>query len=102
MRICNLCKFYPPACGGIESHLRTLAQAQAKLGLDVQVICVNHADRRGSDVTWRNLARTAHAEENDETVRVVRLGRWGSLARLELCPRLPRLLRSLPSSADLL
>jgi glycosyltransferase involved in cell wall biosynthesis len=102
MRICHLGKFYPPACGGIESHLRTLAQAQAKLGHEVQVICVNHADRTGQDVTWRNFARTHHMEEADETVKVVRLGRWGSLARLELCPSLFRLLRHLPSSVDLL
>ena len=102
MRICHLGKFYPPACGGIESHLRTLAQAQAKLGLDVQVICVNHADRTGRDVTWRNFARTPHVEEKDETVKVIRLARWGSLARLEVSPKLPRLLRKLQSSVDLI
>src|ERR1700691_2042408 len=102
MRICHLGKFYPPACGGIETHLPTLAQAQAKLGHDVQVVCVNHADRSGQDVTWRNLAHTAYSEEMDEAVKVVRLGRWGSVARLELCLSLPRLLRRLPASADLL
>src|ERR1700683_3818855 len=102
MRICHLGKFYPPACGGIETHLRTLAQAQTKLGASVQVVCVNHANRAGDDVTWRTIARTPHADEKDGRVEVARLGRWASFARLDICPRLPRLLRRLQTSCDLL
>ena len=34
--------FQPPAAGGIESHVRTLARAQAGLGLAVRVYCIRH------------------------------------------------------------
>jgi rhamnosyl/mannosyltransferase len=102
MRICHLGKFYPPAYGGIETHLRTLAQAQARLGLDVQVICVNHEDKSGRDVMWQTFARTPNAEATDEAVKITRLGRWASIKRLEICLGLPRLLRGLSSSIDLL
>ncbi|MBI1347045.1 glycosyltransferase [bacterium] len=42
MRICHLGKFYHPHSGGIESHVRTLAQAQAAKGHDVSVACIAH------------------------------------------------------------
>jgi rhamnosyl/mannosyltransferase len=100
LRVCHLAKFYPPAPGGIESHVRTLAQGQAELGARVRVVCVNHLDRQGRDVTWRRLARTATVEEWDGPVRVTRLGRWGSLARLDACPGLPRALRRLRAETD--
>jgi glycosyltransferase involved in cell wall biosynthesis len=95
MRICHLGKFYPPAAGGIETHLRTLAGAQARLGAHVQVICVNHRDRSGRDVTWENFSATPDVEEWDGAVNVVRLGRSASIARLDLCPRLMHRLRRL-------
>ncbi len=101
MRICHLGKYYPPAYGGIETHLRTLAQAQSRLGANVRVVCVNHASPAGEDVTWRTIARTSHAEEKDGLVDVARLGRWASLARLDICPRLPLLLHRLQESCDL-
>jgi hypothetical protein len=50
LRVGHLGKFYPPASGGMETHLRTLAQAA--LGANVHVLCVNHRDGRGRDVTW--------------------------------------------------
>ena len=53
LRICHLGKYYPPANGGMETHVRFLAQGQAELGADVTVLCVNHRDDAGSDVTWR-------------------------------------------------
>ncbi len=92
LRVCHLGKFYPPATGGIETHLQTLAQAQARFGLAVQVICVNHLDSDRQDVTWKMLARTPTVEEQDGRVHTVRLGRRASLARLELCPGLLRCL----------
>src|SRR5262245_20796060 len=52
LRVVHLAKFYPPATGGIETHLETLARAQSALGLAVRVICVNHLDKDGLDVTW--------------------------------------------------
>jgi rhamnosyl/mannosyltransferase len=88
LRVWHLAKFYPPATGGIETHLRTLAQAQARLGAEVRVVCVNHLDRAGRDVTWRVLAATPTVEEDDAVVRVRRLGKRVSLFRLEICPDL--------------
>jgi rhamnosyl/mannosyltransferase len=102
LRICHLAKFYPPAPGGIESHVRTLARAQADLGAAVRVLCVNHLDGRGRDVTWEPLAGTRTLEEWDGPVRVTRLGKWGNLARLDVCPRLPAVLRRLCRDVDVL
>jgi rhamnosyl/mannosyltransferase len=101
LRICHLGKYYPPASGGIESHLQTLARGQAALGCRVEVVCVNHRDRTGRDVTW-NAARTPTIVEADGAVRVTRLGRLASVAKLDLCPGLPRLLAGLRDSADVI
>lgn len=95
LRICHLGKFYPPATGGIESHVRTLATAQAELGADVHVICVNHQSSAGTDSTWNVLASTPTVEDRDGSVRVTRVGKIGTLARLDVCPRLVSTLRGL-------
>lgn len=95
LRILHLGKYYPPATGGIESHVQTLARAQAALGARVSVLCVNHADREGHDVTFETLGRTPTVEERDGEVRVIRLGRLGQVARFDLVPRLPMALASL-------
>jgi rhamnosyl/mannosyltransferase len=75
IRVCHLSKYYPPAPGGIETHVRTLARAQADLGADVRVFCVNH--QAGPTV-----------EERDGPVRVTRFGRATSVAKLDICPDL--------------
>ena len=80
MRVCHLGKYYPPASGGIETHVRTLAQAQAAMGLDVQVVCFNH--KPGPT-----------AEERDGAVRVVRVQEMGTVARLAVSPGLVAQLR---------
>jgi rhamnosyl/mannosyltransferase len=101
LRVCHLGKYYPPALGGMESHVRTLARAQAALGVEAAVVCVQHADRRGRDVTWQTFAATETVEEWDGPVRVTRLGRRACLARLDLCPQLPGLLARLkPGAVD--
>jgi len=89
LRICHLGKFYPPAPGGIEAHVQTLARAQARLGADVRVICVNHQNASRADVTWKGLGSTPTVEQSDEGVRVTRLGRHASVSRLDVCPSLP-------------
>lgn len=75
IRVCHLGKYYPPAAGGIESHVHTMAHAQAELGLAVQVFCINH---RSGPTTI----------EHDGPIEVVRFGRAASAAKLDVCPDL--------------
>lgn len=82
LRVCHLGKYYPPARGGMEAHVQTLARAQSELGAQVQVVVVNHE-------------RGPTRREKDGPVEVVRLERLGNAAKLDLCPSLPRLLASL-------
>lgn len=95
LSICHLGKYFAPAVGGIETHVRTLAHAQADLGADVRVVCVNHRDRRGRTVVWSRFGRTSTVEEHDGKVRLLRLGRLCALSRIEICPALPSLARLL-------
>src|SRR5437764_6786980 len=87
MQVCHLGKYYPPAPGGIETHVRTLARAQAGLGATVRVLCVNH----GGGPT---------AVEHDGPVEVTRFGRIGSAMKLDFCPDLVAALRRV--EADIL
>lgn len=80
LRICHLGKYYPPSPGGIETHVRTLARAQADLGAQVQVYCVNHEP--GPTVV-----------EADGPVEVTRFRRRVSAAKLDDCPDLARWLK---------
>jgi rhamnosyl/mannosyltransferase len=86
LRICHLGKFYPPAPGGMETHVRALAESQAALGASVSVLCVSHTDARGVDVTHRALAGTQKERTLSSGVEVVRMSRWAQLARLDVCP----------------
>ena len=81
MRVCHLGKYYPPAPGGIETHTKTLARAQADLGATVRVVCVNH--ERGPTVV-----------EDDGPVEVTRFrrARVGRM-KLDYCPGLVGKLR---------
>jgi glycosyltransferase involved in cell wall biosynthesis len=87
IRVCHLSKYYPPAPGGIETHVRTLARAQADLGAEVRVFCVNHDSPRT-------------AVEQDGPVEVVRFGRRASAAKIDYCPGLASALGGL--EADIL
>lgn len=103
LKVVHLGKYYPPAPGGIESHVQTLARAQADLGMDVRVVCMNHANRAGRDITWARYGGTPTVHELDGRVRVDRIGRSASVARLDVCPELPRLLRRIEDQgADVL
>jgi len=81
--IVHLSKYYPPYQGGIETHVQTLAQAQASLGHKVQVICVNGNNEKGE---YSNKTETV--DEQDGEVTITRLGRTSSVARFDLCPEL--------------
>ena len=76
LRVCHLSKYYPPAPGGIETHVRTLARAQADLGAEVAGLLRQPrlAERRPS--------------RRDGPVEVVRFGRRASGAKLDYCPGL--------------
>lgn len=87
LRICHLGKFYPPAPGGIETHVRTLALAQAELGEDVRVFCMNH--EAGPTTV-----------EHDGPVEITRFGRRASAAKLDVSPELIAALRKV--EADVL
>jgi glycosyltransferase involved in cell wall biosynthesis len=87
-RVVHLGKYYHPAHGGIETALRSLAQAQAMLGCRVQVVCMDHERGRATRV------------ERDGPVEIIRLRRAASLCKIDLCPDLTRVLRE--SDADLL
>lgn len=76
MRILHVYKDYFPVLGGIENHVRLLAEAQAALGHDVTVLVTNPG------------ARTTRDELNG--VRIVRAGRLATVASTPLSPALVR------------
>jgi rhamnosyl/mannosyltransferase len=69
----------------METHLQTLAQAQARLGMEVRVLCVNHSDKDGQESRF-----TLGVEDRDGAVRVHRVGRYGTVARMDVSPGLFR------------
>ncbi len=81
MRILHLYKDYAPVLGGIENHVRVLAEAQVQRGHDVTVLVAN----RG----WR----TSHQTMNG--VHVVRASRLGTIASTPISPSLFRWLSRL-------
>ncbi|SEM59235.1 rhamnosyl/mannosyltransferase [Stigmatella aurantiaca] len=102
LRVLHLGKFYPPASGGMEAHVQTLAQAQAALGTRVEVLCINHS-AEGEGFSHEFRGRSATREEWDGPVRVTRLGRWASLLRMDVLPELvPELVRALSRGVDIL
>jgi rhamnosyl/mannosyltransferase len=80
--------------------VQTLARAQAELGAQVHVVCVNHRDPQGRDATWDRFTRTETVEEFDGPVRLTRLGKCASLARLDVCPHLVAVWGRLRAATD--
>jgi glycosyltransferase involved in cell wall biosynthesis len=95
LRVCHLGKYYPPAPGGIESHVQTIARAQSAGGLAVRVVCVNHTNHEGRDLTYVRHGATDTVHHRDGDIDVTRVGRSASFARLDVCPGLPKLLREI-------
>lgn len=86
MRIVHVYKDYYPILGGIENHVRILAEGQAQQGHDVTVL-VTSPDRRSQTVALNG-------------VRVAKAARLATVASTPLSIALPFALRSLP--ADIL
>ncbi|WP_227026886.1 glycosyltransferase [Corallococcus soli] len=76
----------------MEAHVRTLARAQAALGAQVEVLCANHSVD-GTGTSHEFHGRSPTREDWDGPVRVVRLGRLASVARMDVMPALPLALR---------
>jgi glycosyltransferase involved in cell wall biosynthesis len=95
LRIAHLGKYYPPSTGGIETHTRALARTLADLGVDVQVVAVNHAAADGEDVTFDSLRQTPSTHTADGPVQVLRAGRWANLARLDMAPAAVGIIRQM-------
>lgn len=102
LRICHLAKYYSPFRGGIETHVQSLARAQAAAGDEVTVACVNHQDAAGNDVWCHRLARTPRATTIDQGVTVQRFPKFATLARFDFCTGLQRFLSQADQHYDLL
>ncbi len=89
MKILHIYKDYPPILGGIENHVKLLAEGQAHRGYQVTVLVTNPAG-----------AKTVIAEEGG--VRVIRAGRVATIASTPLSLALPaQLARSRPDVVHL-
>ncbi len=78
MKILHIYKDYYPVLGGMENHIRWLAEAQAAAGDDVTVL-VTHLRHQTSDTV-------------ENGVRVIRAARLATVASTPLSLALPRLL----------
>jgi len=81
MKILHIYKDYYPVLGGIENHIRSLAESQVKVGHRVTVL-VCHPERH-SRVT------------EIQGVRVILMGRWTTVASMPISPGLPLILQRL-------
>lgn len=61
----------------------------------MRVLVINHATATGRDATFERFTPTLDTVEHDGPVRVVRVGRWANVAKLDIPPGLPRALRRL-------
>jgi rhamnosyl/mannosyltransferase len=76
MRILHIYKDYFPVLGGIENHIRILAEAQAACGHEVTVLATNPARRT--------------TVETLNGVRVIKAARWATVASTPISPALFR------------
>lgn len=75
MKVLHVYKDYYPVLGGMENHIRCLAEAQARLGLDVTVLVTN----RGPRTTTEEL----------NGVKVIKAGRLAEISSTPLSPAMP-------------
>lgn len=74
MRILHLYKDYSPVLGGIENHIRVLAEGQVRRGHDVTVLAANRE--------WRS------SEETVNGVKIILAPRLGTIASTPISPSL--------------
>ncbi len=79
MRIVHVYKHYYPVIGGIENHVRALAEEQARRGYEVTVMAASPGHGGGKQVI--------------DGVRLVLLPRIATLCSTPICPTLPFRLR---------
>jgi glycosyltransferase involved in cell wall biosynthesis len=72
MKILHVYKDYYPVLGGIENHVRLLAEAQAGRGHEVTVLVANTANRTAVQIL--------------NGVRVIKAARWTTLASTPISP----------------
>ena len=94
LRILHLGKYYYPFRGGVETHVRSLAQAQASIGHSVTVACINHCDASGNDVWGDRFRTTPGVSEMDGEVQIRRIGKVGTIARFDFCPGILKFLKN--------
>jgi len=82
MKVLHIYKDYHPVLGGIENHIRLLAHEQVRHGFDVTVIVTSESSRT--------------EEIDDGGVRVIKAGRWLSLASTPISPALFACVRRTP------
>ena len=102
LRICHLGKYYHPFRGGIETHVRSLANSQAEMGCHVTVACINHLDANGKDVWANRFSRTPTVVDYDGDVVVKRFGKLGTLARFDFCAGIRSFLKKSADDFDIL
>jgi glycosyltransferase involved in cell wall biosynthesis len=83
LKIVHVGKFYSPCPGGMETYLRMVAESQVAHGYDVTVVCMHHELRKPTSI------------ENIGGVKVIRLSRLLSMAKLDFLPDLVATLRRL-------
>jgi rhamnosyl/mannosyltransferase len=75
MKVLQLCKFFPPVAGGMESVVFELAEGLAGRGVEVDVLCAD-------------LGRQTVTERHAAGYRVTRAGAWGRLLATSVAPAL--------------
>jgi glycosyltransferase involved in cell wall biosynthesis len=83
MKVLHLYKDYSPVLGGIENHIRVLAEGQVRAGHDVTVLAAS--------LDFQRTDRTLHG------VKVVQPGRLATLASTPICPGLFTTVRTIPA-----
>ncbi len=102
LRICHLGKYYHPFRGGIETHVRSIAQSQSEMGHEVTVACINHIDAKGSDVWCRRIAMTPTIADNDGDIALQKFGKFATLARFDFCTGVRAFLKKADQNFDIL